>query len=144
MSRNVNGVVFDLDGTLLDTREVIAGVLRDVLRSFGVIVSFEEMLRRAHLSPYRIIREYNREYNPFLSSISPKSKSVSQISFFFPPSSSNVVLLCTPATLTGSIISPKAPKAKAESIPIAANAFEAIISIKNPITKAISTTAAPV
>ena len=56
MSRNVNGVVFDLDGTLLDTKEVIAGVLRDVLRSFGVIVSFEEMLRRAHLSPYRIIR----------------------------------------------------------------------------------------
>ena len=42
---------------------MIAGVLRDVLRSFGVIVSFEEMLRRAHLSPYRIIREYNREYN---------------------------------------------------------------------------------
>ena len=63
MSRNVNGVVFDLDGTLLDTREVIAGVLRDVLTSFGVIVSFEEMLRRAPLSPYRIIREYNREYN---------------------------------------------------------------------------------
>ena len=63
MSRNVNGVVFDLDGTLLDTREVFAGALRDVLRSFGVIVSFEEMLRRAHLSPYRVIREYNREYN---------------------------------------------------------------------------------
>jgi len=60
MSRNVNGVVFDLDGTLLDTREVIAGALRDMLRSVGVIVSFEEMLRRAHLSPYRVIRE---EYN---------------------------------------------------------------------------------
>ena len=63
MSRTVNGVVFDLDGTLLDTREVIAGVLRDVLRSFGVIVSFEEMLRRARLSPYRVIREYNISIN---------------------------------------------------------------------------------
>ena len=58
MSRNVNGVVFDLDGTLLDTREVIAGALRDMLRSVGVNVGFEEMLRRAYLSPYRVIREY--------------------------------------------------------------------------------------
>jgi len=58
MSRNVNGIVFDLDGTLLDTGEVIASSLRDMLRSFGVNVSFEEMLRRAHLSPYRVIREY--------------------------------------------------------------------------------------
>ena len=63
MSRNVNGVVFDLDGTLLDTREVIAGVLRDVLRSVGVNVGFEEMLRRAYLSPYRVIREYNISIN---------------------------------------------------------------------------------
>lgn len=32
MSRNVNGIVFDLDGTLLDTKEVIARSLKDMLR----------------------------------------------------------------------------------------------------------------
>ncbi|MBA7518688.1 Pyrophosphatase PpaX [subsurface metagenome] len=58
MSRNVNGIVFDLDGTLLDTREVIAKSLKDVISSFGVSVRHEEMMRKTHFSPYKVINEY--------------------------------------------------------------------------------------
>ncbi|MBE0517428.1 MAG: HAD-IA family hydrolase [Methanophagales archaeon] len=58
MSRNVNGVIFDLDGTLLDTREVIARSLQDVIKSFGINVSLNEMLRGAHKSPYTVLNRY--------------------------------------------------------------------------------------
>lgn len=58
MSRNVNGVIFDLDGTLLDTRKVIAQSLKEVISSLGVNVCLDEMLRKAHSSPYRVINEY--------------------------------------------------------------------------------------
>jgi phosphoglycolate phosphatase-like HAD superfamily hydrolase/predicted amidophosphoribosyltransferase len=58
MSRDENGIIFDLDGTLLDTKEVIARSLRDTISSFGVNVSLEEMRSRVHLSPYVVVSEY--------------------------------------------------------------------------------------
>ena len=58
MRRNVNGVIFDLDGTLLDTKEVIARSMRDVMGSFGITVRLNDMLKRARISPYRVINEY--------------------------------------------------------------------------------------
>lgn len=57
MSRNENGVIFDLDRTLRDTREVIARSLKEVISSLGVNVRLEEMLRKAHSSPYKVINE---------------------------------------------------------------------------------------
>ena len=59
MSRDGNGIIFDLDGTLLDTKEVIAKSLTDLLGSFGVSVRLDEMLRKAHNSPYKVVNEYD-------------------------------------------------------------------------------------
>lgn len=58
MNRNVDGIVFDLDGTLLDTKEVIAKSLRELSSSFGVNVRLEEIQKQVHLSPYAVVCEY--------------------------------------------------------------------------------------
>jgi HAD superfamily hydrolase (TIGR01509 family) len=43
---NIAGVIFDCDGTLVDSERLAAGLLRDVLLEHGVSMSVDEVLRR--------------------------------------------------------------------------------------------------
>ena len=56
--RGINGIVFDLDGTLVDTKKSIAKSLHELIAFYGVHISFKQIFKDIHLSPYEIARKY--------------------------------------------------------------------------------------
>ncbi|HID28045.1 MAG TPA: hypothetical protein EYP22_09585 [Methanosarcinales archaeon] len=63
--KNIKAILFDLDGTLLDTSELIIISLKQTLSSFGKEVALEELRSKSKQSPYQILKYYlpNIKYN---------------------------------------------------------------------------------